>query len=164
MRIETINRKFWSQFLDARKLADFRLFSGVSPGDKYWLSTGAGLSHVGYGVTILRNEIHVGFGLTSASKEENKVSFDYLYSRKDVIEATFGAPLNWLRRSDRQQSYIRFSKPVDAYDERSWPEMIRWLMIHVQRLERAFKPEIDNLRRVKGSLTLSAGREDSRRE
>ena len=75
--------------------------------------------------------------------------FDYLFTRKSAIESAFGAALNWRRMDDKKASIIEFAETFDGYDKANWPSMTKWLITHMERLERAFQPEIGNLRQAR---------------
>jgi hypothetical protein len=90
----------------------------------------------------------VNFVLARASKEQNKALFDSLLDKKDLLDSDFGEPLSWRRMDDKKVSIIEFSKPFNGHARESWPEMIAWLVEHIQRLEKAFDPQIQPLRTV----------------
>lgn len=145
----TLRREFWRQILDAMEAAGFDLYSGVGPSRDHWLSAGSGVSGAHYSLIFAQDEARVEFVLSGSSKELNKAMFDYLHSRKAPIEAAFGATLEWRRMDEKKASIVVFGQPFDGYNKAIWPTMIGWLITHMQSLERAFKPEIANLRQVR---------------
>lgn len=76
--------------------------------------------------------------LQRSSRDENKWIYDQLESAKAAIDDAFGAEMDWRRMDDKKSSRIQFSKPFDGFNRESWPEMIRWLGVHVEKLEAAF--------------------------
>ena len=43
---------------------------------------------------------------------------------------------------------VEYGKAFDAYQRENWPSMIQWLVLHVQKIEATFEPEIGNLRQL----------------
>ncbi|MDO8289187.1 MAG: DUF4268 domain-containing protein [Parvibaculum sp.] len=139
---------FWHMTLEALRRANVQLFGNVSPSRDHWLSAGSGLSGVYYTMIFNKDEARVNFVLGRASKEQNKALFDSLLDRQDLLDAAFGEPLSWRRMDDKKVSIIEFVKPFDGHSRESWPDMIAWLVEHIQRLEKAFDPQIQSLRTV----------------
>jgi hypothetical protein len=137
---------FWHQTLEALQQANVGLYSNVAPSRDHWLNAGSGLSGVHYSMIFNRDEARVNFVLGRASKEKNKVLFDALHSCSAELEKAFGSALSWRRMDDKKVSIIEYSKSFDGHNRDSWPEMIAWLVEHIQRLETAFDPQISTLR------------------
>jgi hypothetical protein len=85
--------------------------------------------------------------LTNGDTATNKAIFDQLFQKKDAIEQVFGNPLEWLRLDDKKSSRVQFGKTFDGYNEDNWGAMIEWLVKHFVKLERAFRPEIETVKR-----------------
>lgn len=147
-----IRLEFWTLMLDALEKAGIDLYANVSPGRDHWLSAGSGLSGTHYAMIFSRSEARVEFSLSS-DRAANKAMFDHLHGRRGFIEKRFGSGLQWRRMDDKRASLIVFQAPFDGFDSESWPAMIEWLVEHLRRLEAAFKPEINDLRRVKSSVS-----------
>ena len=139
---------FWHMTLEALRTANVKLYSNVSPSRDHWLNAGSGLSGVHYAMIFNKDEARVNFVLGRASKEQNKALFDALFEKRDLVDASFGESLSWRRMDDKKVSIIEFTKPFNGHSRESWPDMIAWLVEHIQRLEKAFDPEIQSLRTV----------------
>jgi hypothetical protein len=141
-----LRTEFWQKTLEALKRANFPLYANVGSTRDHWLNAGSGLSGVVYSMIFNKDEARVGVILARSSKEENKALFDVLHARSTALDAAFGAPLDWRRMEDKKVSIIEFGKPFDGHDKEAWPEMIAWLVEHIQKLESTFGPEIHSLR------------------
>jgi hypothetical protein len=139
---------FWHMTLEALRLANVELYCNVSPSRDHWLNAGSGLSGVYYSMIFNKDEARVNFVLGRASKEQNKAFFDSLLDKKDILDAGFGERLSWRRMDDKKVSIIEFAKPFNGHSRESWPDMIAWLVEHIQRLEKTFDPQIQSLRTV----------------
>jgi len=137
---------FWHQTLEALQDAKASLYGNVAPSRDHWLSTGSGLGGVHYAMIFNRDEARVNFVLGRASKEQNKALFDILNARATEFDQAFGSPLSWRRMDDKKVSIIEYAKAFDGHNRESWPEMIAWLVEHIQRMEKLFNPQIPSLR------------------
>lgn len=141
-----LRTEFWQRTLDALQRAEVTLYTNVGPSRDHWLNAGSGLRGAPYSMIFNKDEARVEFVIGRADRDENKLCFDALYARRQEIESLFGAPLDWRRNDDKKVSIISFGKEFDGHDRASWPEMTEWLVVHVQRMQRAISPEIDRLR------------------
>ena len=81
--------------------------------------------------------------------EENKAWFDQLATKRSIIEENFGATLNWLRMDDKKLCRIVYELPNGGYrddEEQEWPRIQNDMIDAMNRLEKAFKSHIRNLR------------------
>lgn len=139
---------FWHLTLEALRSANVELYGNVSPGRDHWLNAGSGLSGVHYAMIFTKDEARVNFILARSSKDQNKALFDALFEKKELLETAYGEPLSWRRMDNNKVSIIEFTKPFNGHARENWPEMIAWLVEHIQRLEMAFDPQIKLLRAV----------------
>ncbi|MGF6409555.1 DUF4268 domain-containing protein [Paraburkholderia sp. MM5482-R1] len=142
-----LRNEFWHMTLEALREANISLYSSASPSRDHWLNAGSGLGNVAYTMIFNRGEARAEF-ILGRVKEENKAAFDFLHSKKDVLEAEFGEPLYWRRMDDNKISIIGCAKQFDAHVKENWPAIIEWLVDHVRRLEKTFQPLIPQLRTV----------------
>ncbi len=143
--------EFWRLALDELAKAGVQLFANVGPGKDHWLSAGSGLAGVHYTMIYSRGGPRVEFVLSRRTPAENKAMFDYLHERRGQIETAFGASLKWRRVDDKQCSMVVISREVDGFNRENWPAMVEWLTTHVPKIEKAFAPEIGNLRELLNS-------------
>ena len=73
--------------------------------------------------------------------------FNELAASKEVIEGSFGESLDWQRLEDSRACRIKKHINLGGYrDEPSkWPEIQEAMVDCMVRLERAFRPHIDEL-------------------
>lgn len=131
--------EFWGQILDAMRENGPTPFQNISPSKDHWLNAGSGVRSCSFTMIFARDEMRVEIGLTRSIQDENKWMFDQLQKRREELEATFGAPFEWLRLDDKKASRIVYRKPVSGYDQNNWPEMIDWFVEYVPKLEATFK-------------------------
>ncbi len=143
-----LRTEFWHKMLAALREAGIVLYENVSPSRDHWLNTGSGLAGVHYTMIFGKDEVRVEFVLNGATKERNKALFDYLYGQRAEIEESFAYPLEWRRLDDKKVSLIVYRRPFDGYNRTNWPQMIEWLVDHVQKLESTFSPEIPKMRQI----------------
>jgi hypothetical protein len=46
----------------------------------------------------------------------------------------------------KKVSTVEYAKSFDGHNRESWPEMIAWLVEHIQRMEKVFGPQVPSLR------------------
>ena len=130
---------FWEKALEAFVESDCNLYNNISPTKDHWLSAGSGVRGMPYQLIFGKNEIRVGLSLQSSVAEANTFVYERLASRKDEIEHLFGDSLDWLPLPNKKACRIQYAQAVDGYDKGNWPEMIKWMIDHMTRLELAFK-------------------------
>lgn len=137
-----LRKEFWRQLLEkARKKT--HLHANISPGKDNWISTGAGLSWVGFNYVIRMNDAQVELYINKKEKKQNKQLFDQIYAGKKRVEDIFGEPLDWQRLDDRQASRVRYQIPgLGLLDKEQWPELQDRMIDAMIRLEKALRPEI----------------------
>lgn len=143
-----LRTEFWHAALEALDKAGVALFSNVSPSRDHWLSAGSGASGIHYSMIFNRDEARVDFVLGTRSREANKALFDYLFAKRQQLEANFGGPLTWRRMDDRKVSMVQCVSSFDGHNRESWSSMISWLVEHVQRMEKVFDQEVPALRNL----------------
>lgn len=149
----TLRLDFWQATLGAFEQKNIPLFRNVSASQNHWLNTGSGVSGIPYTMIFSRSEARVQIDIQRASKEENKRLFDLLLQEREAIQGSFGHALEWERLDEKNASKIIYRKAFDGYNRESWPEMIEWLIEHIQLLERAFKPRLQKaIQKLKSSI------------
>lgn len=139
---------FWEEMIDYLHQKNFILYQNVNPYHRSWLNAGAGISGCSYRLIFRKKEVRVQFSIMKSTVDETNHIFDFLSQsdKKIAIENRFENELEWKKLNDSKTSWIRFSKDFDSYDKASWPEMRDWLFVHIQKLEKAFKPVIPELK------------------
>ena len=143
LRREGLRQEFWKLMLEGLEKAGITLYSGVSANNDHWLNAGSGFSGVPYTLVFLKSGVRVELNMARGDRTENKRIFDRLLAEKAQIESVFGLGMKWLRLEEKKACRISFEKEFDGYDPANWPEMVRWLTVHIQKLEQAFKPHLE---------------------
>lgn len=113
-------KAFWREFIEYCKEHD-GLFANHTPVGENWMGKGIKVPYgIGMNAVIGYDFVRMEIYFNSGEKVLNKEIFDYLYSRKDEIEAEYGKPLNWERLNDkvtcRIHDYIE-AHPFDLEDK-----------------------------------------------
>lgn len=139
---------FWEQLLQLSK-GKTKLFANVSPSKEAWISTGSGTSGMTLTYVITYNwagvELYIDKG--KESEDINKQRFDYLFSKKNVIESSFGEDLIWQRLDAKRASRIR--KKFDEFglqNESGWENIQNWMIDNMIKLEKALRPHIQKIK------------------
>ncbi|SOD42740.1 DUF4268 domain-containing protein [Nitrosovibrio sp. Nv4] len=138
-------RDFWQRVLEALGQSNNELYANISASHDPWLNAGSGLRGVSYSMVFNRDEVRVALELHKSSKEQNKKLFDRLHDHKLECENAFGAPLSWRRMDDNKRSFIEYARSFDGYAQENWPDMIEWLIEHIQKLEAVFGPRVPEI-------------------
>lgn len=141
-----LRTEFWHLTLEALRSANVDLYANVRPGKDNWLNASFGLTGVHYSMIFKRAEARVDFALGTGSQEINKALFDHLFKNRKRYESLYGGQLNWRRMDDNKASLVVCAKPFDGHNREYWPQMVDWLVEHVQRMAKTFQGEKENLR------------------
>ena len=145
-RSHGLRLEFWEQTLEAFCHSSCRLYDNISPGRDHWLAAGSGLAGMSFNLIFGKNQIRVEFSMQRSQVEANQLVFDRLLAQKQQIETAFAAELDWLPLPGRKACRIQFAKPVDGYNKDHWPEMIKWLVEHMTRLDKALNTYLEKIK------------------
>jgi hypothetical protein len=137
MRIE-----FWEQALQALRGAGLERWQNITPSKDHWVNSSIGVSGCTLTLIFLRHEIRVEFQLNRSDQEENKWLFDQLASDKGHYEGAVEEPLEWRRMDDKKVSMVVCKTSVQGYSKENWDEMIAWLVMHYQKMDKAFSEPV----------------------
>ena len=140
-----VRKKYWQQLLPL--LRDTNLFENVSPSKDHWLSTGAGIGGLVYSMIITKSHIRIELGISTSSKEENKLYFRKLLENKEQVELAFGDQLKWVELPENKMSLITYKlEGINLFDENNWERMNQFFVKYLPKFENAFRPFIKNLK------------------
>lgn len=143
-----IRYQYWEQLLAHFSQSENSLYNNISPKTDHWLSSATGISQCTYHLIFLQKAIRVDIEFARKDAVENKQLFDFFYERKDEIEHKFGQPLDWLRLDAKKSSRIEFLFYTDGHNQELWKNHIAWHLEHIQKLEQAFKPYMNEAYQV----------------
>jgi hypothetical protein len=102
----SIHRRFWTELLD-RARQRTRLHGAISPSDGSWVSASAGRAGLEFNYSVTQHAGQVELYIHRGNSETNLAIFQKLLAHKDVIEESFGGPLEWQPLEGRQACRIR---------------------------------------------------------
>lgn len=123
---ELVRRKYWTYALPIlREATD--MFNNVNPAKSNWINGYMGISCIHLTCVANFDSARVELYMERSNKEENKKLFDFLYTRKDVIESAVGKTYTWDRKDDTKSSKVYTTlSDVDISNENDWPRMARF--------------------------------------
>jgi Domain of unknown function (DUF4268) len=68
-----------------------------------------------------------------------------LEARRVEIEGEIGEALQWNPYPDKLDKVILLDRPADLNDRSNWEEYASWLVERVDRLRKAFGPQVEEL-------------------
>ena len=142
-----LRRKFWTQFLEEIN-SKYDFCSNVNPSTDNWIPVALGMGGVSISLVVSRKYARVEVFINRGDKDENKKIFDFFYDLKDKIEETFGGELTWERMEDNVTSRIKYQLDgVSISEENDWSKMNEFMIDGVERMRRAFKEPVKNLKK-----------------
>ena len=144
-----IRLKFWAEFLKSIK-GKSTLFQNSNPTKEYALSAGgANLTYVTFQVVVSSSQAFVALNFGRNDAIENKILFDALYKNLQKIEDAFGTELSWERNDDLKKSVVAFYQSgLNYFNEDDWPAIIDFLVMNINKLEKAVKPFLGEIRQT----------------
>lgn len=143
-----VRLRFWTALLGFAK-EKTKLHANISPGQHNWVGTPAGLPYgINLNYVVRRNDAQVELYIDTdrESGEGNKKIFQELFERKSKIEEEFGEPLEWESLETKRACRIKKVIPIGGYqDEAKWQEAHVALVDAMIRLDRVFRPYLDQI-------------------
>ena len=143
-------RKRWWTMLIERSAKVNKLHAHITPGEYSWIGASSGIRGLNLNYVVTQDEcaaeLYVDRG--KDSEDENKAIFDQLHVHKDEIDAAFGEPLSWERLEGKQACRIRHTQSGGGYrsPEEQWPSLQDAIIKDMDRLERALRPHLKQLK------------------
>jgi hypothetical protein len=122
------------------------LFINRNPRRERWIDTNAGIKGLKYAYVIYVHDARVELYIDNGERSWNKKTFNFFFNNKEEIEEKFGEVLDWQLKED--QRYSRIFYLISGYglkDEDYWSELQDLMIEAMIRLEKAFRPFIDNM-------------------
>lgn len=143
-----IRLEFWTKLLPvlSRKVSRFQ---NLNPTKSNWLGAGSGVRGFGYNISVTKDYGRCEMYIDRGEYDENKKIYDYLFSKKEDIEQTFGKPLEWERLDEKRASRIKYENTdFNVFEREHWDEMIEYLSDGMHRMEKAFQGHINDIQRT----------------
>jgi len=144
---QSMDRKnFWISYLtEINKVTD--LYKNVSAGNSAWIGAGCGHSSLSMNSVVTGKYVKFEIYINSGEKEYNKRLFDFLYSKKQIIEEEFGGLLVWERMDDKVTCRIKSQKDnVSVFITENHKTMIEFLCKSVPKFQKAFEIPLKELK------------------
>ncbi len=147
---EAERRRFWTILLEhSNRRTD--LHAGVTPGEKPWIHTGAGISGLGFNYYLKKHDIRIELYF-NAGAEKNLAVFDALSALKPQIEDGYGHPLHWQRLEGKRACRISHTLEVGGLlDTGRWDEIAETAVGAMIRFESAIREPLERVRAEVGS-------------
>lgn len=122
-----MRKAFWAEFIQYCKDND-GIFANLTPQGDHWISK---TIRVPYGIhmsaVIGYNFARIEIYFNANNKERNKRIYDFLYSRKDEIEAEYNRPLIWQKLLDKTACRIKDEREFQCFDLDDRTELFAFL-------------------------------------
>ncbi len=144
-----IRNKFWTEFFKAIKGKSLYFQNSVPYGKNWMLSDNIGIDYLRLLVRVSTESasVHLFFGPRLQSNA--KLLFDTLFKHKAAIENAFGKTLVWERQDDKIKSQVGYyTKGINYHNEEEWPQIISFLIEHLNKLEKTVMPYLEELKVV----------------
>jgi predicted type IV restriction endonuclease len=140
--------KFWDQLLEYAKTKT-DLHAKIKPTKYEWLGRGSHGLWFNYVVRPHQSRAELWIDKGKNAEIENKGIFDKLAAAKAEIEQIFGGPLEGRRMDENRACCIRKQITLGGYrdEEQNWPKIHEAMVGAMIRLEAAFSPHIQYLRK-----------------
>jgi hypothetical protein len=145
---DLIYKRWWSQLI-ARSETVLKLHAHITPGTHNWISAGAGTRGIYFNYSVKQTEwsIELYIDRGKNADAENKAIFEQLAANRKPIEASFGHPLSWIS-DNKRACRIRYTSDRGGIrtPEEEWPELQDEIVHAMDRLEKAIRPYLNQLR------------------
>jgi hypothetical protein len=143
-----IRHRWWTQLIE-RSIKFTKLHAHITPGEYTWIGTSSGMRGLNLNYVVTQDDCSVELYIDRGkdAQAENESIFDQLAAHQAQIEQTFGSVLSWQRLDGKRACRIRFTL-AGGYrsPEESWPELQDRVAQAMERLDRALKPHLKQLR------------------
>jgi hypothetical protein len=142
-------RKWWTGLID-RSATVNKLHAHLTPSTVHWIGATSGTRGLGLNFVVTQDwcaaELYIDRG--KDADDENKAIFDQLAAHRAEIEQVFGGPLSWERLDAKRACRIRFANEAGGYrsPEDQWPALQDTVIRAMDRLEKALRPQLRQLR------------------
>ena len=144
---ELAYQRFWGTFLPEFHDAHPGWSKATVPNKGNWMNFRSSRSSLlTYGAVFCRTvdgpALRVEVYIDNLNLTISKATFDQLHTRKDGIENTLGAELEWDRLDAKRAARVSkyFPSTISVSDEDRWPEARKWLISELGNFRQAFDP------------------------
>lgn len=144
-----IRNRWWTQLIEISKKYN-KLHAHITPSDYSWIGAGTGVRGLPLNYVVTQDDCAVELYIDRGkdAEAENEAIFDQLLAHKEEVEKAFGGPLSWQRLEGKRACRIRHTNTSGGYrsPEAQWPALQDELCRAMDRLERALRPHLKQLK------------------
>jgi len=145
----TIRKRWWTQLIE-RSVSVNKLHAHITAGEHGYIGTSVGIRGINLNYVVLQEEccVEIYIDRSKDAEEENKQIFDQLQANRPSIDAAFGEPLSWERLDSKRACRVRYTRTGGGYrsPDSEWPAIQDAIILAMDRLEKAFRPFLKQLR------------------
>lgn len=143
-------RKHWWTSLIERSTRVNKLHAHITPGEYSWIGVSSGTRGLNLNYVVTQDECAAELYIDRGkdAEEENKAIYDQLLAHKAEIDTAFGESLLWERLDNKRACRIRHTQTGGGYrsPEDKWPSLQDTIIMDMDRLEKALRPHLKQLR------------------
>ena len=144
-----IRKRWWATLIERSSLVN-KLHAHITPGEYGWIGASSGIRGLNFNYVVMQDECCVELYIDrgKGAEEENKQIFDQLFAQHETIDNVFGKPLSWERLEGKRACRIRYTREDGGYraPEEEWPKIQDDIINAMDRLEKALRPYLRQLR------------------
>ncbi|SFE87636.1 DUF4268 domain-containing protein [Thermophagus xiamenensis] len=134
---KALRLEFW------QKLANrTRRLPGQKGRKKVWIADKTGIKGLDLRFDVGREKIIVALEINIKDEEKRLTLYEKLEAAKSLFENQFGEPMIWdwayTKDNGREVCRVYVERPGDIYIKETWPEIHRFMIDRMMRLEKAF--------------------------
>ena len=137
-----MRKQFWAEFIKYCE-DNNGVFVNISPVTSNWISKSLKTPYgIGICAVVGFEYDQINVSIDTKDKEFNKLLFDYLFERKEVIEKEYGKSLIWDRLSDNRASRIRDEIACRTFELEDKTEVFEFMRSASERMYQIFRKYI----------------------
>lgn len=143
-----IRKRWWAQLIE-RSAKVNKLHAHITPGEHSWIGTSSGVRGLNLNYSITKDDCNAELYIDRGkdSEQENASIFKQLLAHKEEIEKAFDGALRWEAMEGKRACRIRYAIPGGYRSpEDSWPAVQDTIIKVMDRLEKALRPHLKQLK------------------
>ena len=144
-----IRKRWWSTLIE-RSAKVNKLHAHITPGEYSWIGASSGVRGLNLNYVVTQDECKAELYIDRGkdAEEETKSIFDQLFANKAKIDEAFGETLSWERLEGKRACRIRHTQAGGGYrtPEAQWPALQETIIRDMDRLEKALRPYLKQLK------------------
>jgi len=139
----SLRKTFWSKAIPIFKERTNR-FSNISPSTSNWISTFIGRAGICISAIANMDSLRVELYIGTRDPQTNNQIFEFIYARKDSIEAQINTQLDWKNEPENRTARISIlNKSIGIENESMWEDCTNFLADGVNKIADGLLPVLD---------------------